>query len=241
MPETQVGDSVLIEQLGSTDRSTQRQACDELARRIGQDPKLRDALIVALREGNPRARFASAFVLFGAERPTLRLLPALLDALKITDGDIRWQATHMLSTLGRLHEEVFPVLLHEAQGAQSPLQRRMALYALRELAPERPETALACAAALDDPSVPVRLAALTCFGKLTDSGRPALDRILAIATHDPDPRMQGLATVALPNLTASHPDALPAVEEALRRLARSDHTSVARAATAARMRLDADG
>lgn len=238
LSEADLSDAILVEQLGATDRSTQRLACTALAKRLAKHPELKEALRSTVREGTPVARFAAAFVLFGAERPTLRLLPALLDALELQDGDIRWQATQMLATLGRLQGEVFPVLIHEARNATSALRRRMALYTLRELAPEREETAAACADALDDPAAEVRRAALTCFGKLSGAGRDALDRVLGIATDHLDPRMQSLAAVALPNLLRAHPEADRAVREILRELSRSDQPGVARAGAQARGRLD---
>lgn len=241
LSEPAVSDVSLLEQLGSTDRSTQRLACTALAERLREHPRLREALLSTVREGTPLARFAAAFVLFGGERPTLRLLPALLDALELEDGDIRWQATHMLATLGRMQGEVFPVVVHEARNAPSPLRRRMALYTLRELAPEREETAAACADALQDPVAEVRRAALTCFGKLSGIGRDTLDRVLGIATDHPDPRMQSLAAVALPNLLSAHPEAGPAVKELLRELSRSNQPSVARAGAQACGRLDENG
>ncbi len=240
LPESEVSDAELLEYLDSEDRGAQRLACDTLAARVRDRPELRDALLSRLRDDSRLVRFTAAFVLFHAERPTLRLLPALLDALEIADGDIRWQATQMLAALGRMQGEVFPVLLHEAQDAQSSLRRRMALYALRELAPERPDTAVACAAALNDPARDVRRAALTCFGKLSAPGRESLDGVLAIACDDPDPRMRGLAAVVLPGLVRIHPDARPEVSEIIRNLSRSDDPSLARAAATAAARLDSD-
>ncbi|MEE9281101.1 MAG: HEAT repeat domain-containing protein [Myxococcota bacterium] len=239
MAEATIPDAALLDRLGSADRGEQRLACDRLAERLADSPELRDALLTRLRDGSRLERFAAAFVLFATERPTLRLLPALLDALEIADGDIRWQATHMLTTLGRMQAEVLPVVLHEARSAQNPVRRRMALYALRELAPERPETAQTCQAALDDPTDEVRRAALTCFGKLSGAARPALDRVLAIARGDPDPRMRGLAAVALSHLVTLHPEARPAVSEAIRELSRSADPGLARAAGVAAARLEA--
>ncbi len=241
LPEAKVPDATLLAQLASTERSAQRLACTVLAERLGERPELREALRSTLREGTPLARFAAAFVLFGAERPTLRLLPALLDALELEDGDIRWQATQMLATLGRLQGEVFPVVVHEARNARSPLRRRMALYTLRELAPESEETATVTADALDDPVAEVRRAALTCFGKLSGAKRDALDRVLGIATSHSDPRMRSLAAVALPNLLRTHPEAGPAVRAVLRELSRSDQPSVARASAQAQGRLEENG
>ena len=230
----------LLARLASADRAEQRRACDEAALRIRTEPGVRDALRELLRDPRPLARFAAAFVLFHAERPTLRLLPALLDSLELPDGDARWQAAQMLAALGRLHGEVLPVLLGEARGALSPSRRRMALYALRELAPERAETGDVFLAALADEDGHVRRAALSCFAKLSDPARPLAERALALAGGaDPDPRMARIATVILPDLIRFHPELHADAAQLLDSLERASDPSLARAAFAARQRLSA--
>ena len=101
----------LLSALRSSDREVQRPACDALVPRVTEDADTRDAVTALLRDAHPETRFAAAFVLFHA-RPTLRILPALLEALELADGDRRWQAAQMLAALGRLQTEVFPVVLH---------------------------------------------------------------------------------------------------------------------------------
>src|SRR5262249_31911979 len=200
----------------------------------------RDALRELLRAGEPLARFAAAYVLFHAERPSLRILPALLDALDLPDGDLRWQAAQMLAALGRMQGEVLPVLLAEAQSGASAQRRRMSLYALRELAPERPETGDVLLRALGDADGAVRRAALSCFAKLSDPAHALAERALALARGgDPDPRMARIATVVLPDLIRFHPDLRAPAAALLDDLERADDPSLARAALAARQRLEA--
>jgi HEAT repeat protein len=228
----------LLERLGSSDRSEQRRACDEAAVRITAEPALRDSLRETLRAPNPLARFAAAFVLFHAERPTLRLLPSLLEALELGDGDARWQAVQMLAVLGRLHGEVLPVLLAEARASASPVRRRMSLFALRELAPERNETGDVFLAAVDDADGHVRRAALSSFAKLSDPGRVLVERALDLARGaDPDPRMARIAAVILPDLIRFHPELRADAARLLDSLERASDPSLARAALAARQRL----
>ncbi len=232
--------SALLARLGSSDRAEQRRACDEAAQRIRTEPGVRDSLRELLADSNPLARFAAAFVLFHAERPSLRLLPALLESLERADGDVRWQAAQMLAALGRLHGEVLPVLLADARAAQSARRRRMALYALRELAPEREETATVFLGSLDDGDGDVRRAALSCFAKLSDPPRALAERALALAGgNDPDPRMARIAAVILPDLIRFHPELAGAAARLLDSLERASDPSLARAALAARQRLSA--
>jgi len=225
--------------MGSPDRAVQRSACDEALARLRIEPGLRDGLHRLLRGENPLARFSAAWVLFQAERPTLRLLPALLEALELPDGDLRWQAAQMLTALGRLQSEVLPVLLHDASAAGSATRRRMAIFVLRELAPERAETGAVYLRALEDVDGDVRRAALSCFAKLTDPDREVALRTLALARGgDPeDPRMARIAAVVLPGLASFHPELRNEIEAALGELERSSDPALVRGARLARERL----
>jgi len=230
----------LLERLGARERSIQRAACHEACERLKGEPPLRDALLELLRSGSPEARFAAAWVVFRSGRPSLRLLAPLLDSLELADGDRRWEAAHLLVLLGRLQGEVFPVLCHEAAGSEVPMRRRMALYALRELAPERDETQRTFLSALDDADPEVRRAALSCLGKLAAPQPACLDRALAILASDPDPRMQQLASVLAVQLTRSLPAERGRVQRALE-TALAGPAPLEKAARLALARLESSG
>lgn len=226
------------ERLGSEDRAIQRQACDAACRELETQPALRTELRDLLRRGSPRARFAAAWVLVRCDPPSLRVLPALLDALELPDGDLRWSAAHMLTALGRTQPEVFAVLLGEARDASRPAaRRRMLLYALRELGPDRPETGELLLAALADPAPDVRRAALSSFGKLLEPDRACLERALEIAAADPDPKLRRIAATLLPDLVQHHPDLAESAAERLEQLAGADDPLLAQAARTAALRL----
>jgi HEAT repeat protein len=237
LPDPSSTSDELIERLGSDDRTTRRLACDEAIERLAQDVGLMRDLVRALQDGEPYARFSIAFVLFHAGRPSLRLLPALLDALEFDDGDLRWSATHMLATLGRMQPEAFPVLLHEARASTNPLRRRMALYVLRELAPEREESRAVFLELLDDPDPEARHAALSSLAKVTDPDASCVDRLLNILCDDADPRMRRIAAVVLPDVVARRPEALESARQALTRTVQTADRSLQRAARAALIRL----
>ncbi len=236
-----MSDRDLLARLASPNRAELRRACDEAQERVAREPALRDAVRELLRAPEPLARFAAAWVLFHAERPSLRILPALLESLELPDGDLRWQAAQMLAALGRMQSEIFPVLLADARGAASPLRRRMSLYALRELAPERAETGEVLLGALADDDGAVRRAALSCFAKLSDPAPALAERALALARGgDPDPRIARIATVVLPDLVRFHPSLREAAEQLLDSLGGAADPHLARAALAARQRLGAE-
>ncbi len=227
----------LLQKLASQDRALLREACDEASEELRRNPDFRETLHRLLREGEPRARFAAAFVLFHANRPSLRLLQTLLDSLDLDDGDLRWKAAHMLAILGRMQGEVFPVLLHECRHPEAPRRRRMALYVLRELAAEREETKAAFLAALGDIDPGVRRAALSSLAKLSEPDQACVEQTLEIARSDRDPKMRRIATVVLPDLVLHRPEAREAVAGVLRDLAGSPDPSLARAAHTATHRL----
>ena len=131
-----------------------------------------------------------------------------------------------------------PVLLHEACEASSASRRRMAIFVLRELAPERAETGAVYLRALEDADADVRRAALSCFAKLTDPDRALALRALALALGaDPDPRMARIAAVVLPELAVFHPELRDEIASALLALERSADPSLVRGARLARERL----
>ena len=214
----------------------QRTACEAAVERARQDPELGAALIELLRGGSAHARFAAAWVLFRARRPNLRLLPALLGALELSDGDRRWEAAQMLVQLGRIDASVATVLRHEIAQASLPARRRMAIFALRELAPEDPETRRALLQALADSDAAVQRASLASLVKLDDPDRECLERALALLRDPGDLRTRQLASAVAAQLLERHPDAREPVRAALE-LAASGPESLARAARMALTRL----
>lgn len=190
-----------------------------------------------LGDGTPEARFSAAWILFRRGEGSLRIVPTLLDSLEHADGDLRWSATHMLATLGRMHAEVLPLLLHEARKARSPTRRRMALFALRELAPEREETHAVFVSALKDSETSVQLAALSSFGKLYEPDRAAADQILEILKSHPDRRMRRIAAAVTPELVSAHPDTRERARPLLDALLTSADPALSRAARSALARL----
>lgn len=232
------GSDELLARLGSEEGAIQRPACTEALERVRRESDLRRAIRELLRSGTPRARFAAAWVLFRSEPPGLRVLPALLDSLELSDGDLRWSAAHMLTALGRTQPEVLAVLLEEAADrGRAPQRRRMLLYALRELGSDRPETGAVLLAALDDPVAEVRRAALSSFVKLDEPPRACLERALEIARADGDVKLRRIAATVLPALAAHHADLRDAASQQLGELQAETDPLLARAARSAADRM----
>jgi hypothetical protein len=166
-----------------------------------------DALVRRLRaavRGNAlRARAQAALALARLEPPEPALLPALVEALDATDADLRWSAARVLVDMGRLHGEIVRVLIGLARVAR-PNARRMAVLALRELAPDVAAAAHALVEASRDADAPVRRAALTAMAGLVDPP-PAVRTRLAEAAREADPIAARLAALALEKLGPPSP------------------------------------
>jgi hypothetical protein len=227
----------LLDALGSPDKAAVRRACDAIAARLKQDPELRPALLARLRDGSPRARFAAAWALAQVERPSLRMLPALLAALDDADGDVRWSAVQLLVDLGRVQGEVLPVLLATAAAPEPPPRRRMALYALRELAPDDPRTHARVREALDAGEPELRRAALSSVAKLAETEPSFTPRVIDVLAREADPKMRRIAAVVVAALASRDPGSAAACRSALEEASRSDDPLLARSAAQALSRM----
>ena len=200
----------LCEALGDRVRLVSRAASDalvEIGHKHGDvDPGLR----AALHGDEPVRRFGAAYTLARISPPSPRLLPALVEALASADGDVRWAATRILVETGRMHGEVFPLLTGLVRGSESAMVRRMATFALRELAPERPEATSAILAAASDRDLHVRRAALTALASLIAPPASVGAHLLHTLAHDADASSRRLAALALGELAAADPASAPA-------------------------------
>jgi HEAT repeat protein len=188
--------------LGDPDRAVARAASRVLAELGREHPSVALALRDALRGELPRQRIQAALTLARLEPPEPRSLPALVSALDVEDGDLRWAATRLLVEMGRGRGEVLPVLMSLArEGSQRA--RQMAFAGLRELAPDEPEVARTLLAATRDPDAGVRRSAVAALAALQEPPRGVLDRLTALASEDPDAASRQLAAAALARLGAA--------------------------------------
>lgn len=234
---------LLGEALGDAAKSVSQAASDALTAIGRRERQVDSVLRSALRSDSRRRRFAAAYTSVRLGPPTPTLLPALVDCLASADGDERWSAARMLVDLGRLHGEVLGVLVGLVRAGDDPVVRRMASFALRELAPDRPEAARVLAEATRDQQVHVRRAAYSALASLLDPPAEVGTRLLDALDHEHDLASRRIAAVALGELGVSSPGSLPAGFEArLRELAeRADDKDLRRAAERALARLASDG
>jgi len=195
--------------LGDPVKAVVRAASDALVaigRRVGG---VEEALRHALHGDDPARRWGAAFTAARLDPPGPRLLPALVEALASRDGDVRWSAARLLVEAGRVYGEVLPLLVGLARAGESPVVRRMATFALRELAPDRPEAAAVLLDAASDGDLHVRRAATTAMASLLDPPRAVVAHLLAALERDSDAATRRLAALALAEIGARDPGALP--------------------------------
>jgi len=187
----------LCERLGDADYAVHCAAAIALATLAPRDPGVRRVLDRALRGDDPARRVGAALAYARVEPPSLRQLSALLEATGSSDRHVRWTATKLLVDLGRRHGETFPVLLDRCRTDPRPIARRMVTHALRALAPDRPETAVALLAASEDPDPTARRAALAGLAALRDPPEAALEHLAAVLRDASDGASRRIAAAAL--------------------------------------------
>lgn len=193
----------LAERLADEDRSVARSAARALARISRQGGGPDPALVRALRSQSLDQRVFAAFAFAEIEPPGQRVLPALLGGLAHPDGGVRWGAARLVVESGRAHPEVLGILLGLVRAGDAPATRRMAAYALRELAPDVPQAAHALLDATRDADPKVRRAALTALSNLMEPPPAVEARLREVAARDDDPAARRLAERALELLAAN--------------------------------------
>lgn len=206
----------LAKALGDPEKAVARAASDalvEIATRIGG---VESAIREALHSDVPSRRWGAALTAARIEPPGPRLLPSLVEALASADGDVRWATARRIVEIGRLHGEVLPLLLAMVRSAEPAVQRRMATFALRELAPDRIEAAEALLAATRDTDLQVRRAAFTAMASLVAPPPRVAARLLEALREEDDAGSRRLAALSLGEIGRANPRAIS--PEAIRQL-----------------------
>src|SRR5207245_5099602 len=128
----------LLHRLGHGRKSVQRGAAGQLARFARTQPEIVTALLGKLADPDPRVRWTAAFTLAQLDLPEPTPLPVLMENLGHEESDLRWAAATAVLRLAAHHPPVIEELRRLA-GAGNAVQRRMALYCLRDLAQTSPD------------------------------------------------------------------------------------------------------
>lgn len=222
----------LLDCLGHTRKVVQRGAAAQLVRFAPSSPEIEPALIGKLTATDPRVRWTAAFTLAQLNLSEPFPLPVLIENLGHEESDLRWAAATAVLRLAVLHPRVTEEMVRLV-GTGNAVQRRMALYCLRDLGEVGQAAWTAYCTSLTDPEPMVRLAALSCLGKLKIVTATVRYALLGMLEADPDPGVRRATAVTLGQVG----DSSPAVMEALLRATRKDDASLRKAAAGALERL----
>jgi len=225
--------ALLFDALGASTKAVQRAAAEALAAvgRAGEGA-VEQLLARALVDGDARRRWGAAYAWALLGPVPHACLPVLFDALGADDGDLRWASAAILRELGPRDEVV--AALRGLLGSANALQRKMALYCLRDLAPPDAGLDANLLDALDDGEPAVRLAAMAALAHLAID-REGAGRALVARLDDAEPGVRRAAAAALGRLGL----ASPGVTAALRQALAAGDAALARAASRALAALDA--
>jgi HEAT repeat protein len=187
----------LGEALGDPVKTVARAASEALARLAREVDGVEEIVHRALRSDDASQRWHAVLVSSRIEPPSPRLLPPTVEALASEESDVRWTAARLLVEAGRVNPEVLPLVIGLVRAGESTRVRCMAVYCVRELAPELPESAVALLDATRDPEILVRRAALTALAGLTDPTPDVFDRLSEVMEEPSDAGSRTIAAHAL--------------------------------------------
>jgi len=205
--------------LGDRERVVRRFAAEVLGRWLSNgDRRTRRAVRRRLRDllsrRDPHVAWSAAFILANVEGPRSALVAPLLRAFTLDDTDARWTAALLVTRLASARPEVARRLRTLSRRGSS-MERRMALFCLRDLPIGLKDGLSPFLRALRDPDPFVRSAALSCLGHLGRKPRPVVDALLQALTRDDSILVRRMAAVTLGQIGACRRDVRAAIEAAM--------------------------
>src|SRR5262249_10497517 len=156
--------------LADTDKKRIRQAVDALVALAPTNSDLPAMMNSVLARAPIEARWPIAYALAQMASPSEACCAALEAALAATDPDIRWAIGVLLARVGRAPGSPIVQRLAALVKSGGATQRRMAVYALRDIGAQDALTQQAVRDALADDDPLVRIAALTSLKAFPDFG-----------------------------------------------------------------------
>lgn len=197
--ETDVG--ALIADLEHSEKAIIRAAVNALVPLAEASAELRETLYRRMGEPQFKNRWAIAYVLAHLPQPSRDVAQTLLDGLDHHDPDIRWAIGLLLVRLANRDEELTQTLLRLCATGNA-LQRRMAIYCLRDLNLQDAASTQVFLVALRDPDPLVRIAAAAGLKKKKNMDVCGKDALLTAFLEDPDSRVRSVAAVTLAQIGA---------------------------------------
>jgi hypothetical protein len=202
----------LIADLDHRDKPTIRAAVDALIRLATDSPFLRDKLNQRLSAAGHQNYWPVAYILGNLPQPTRDAQSALLDALDHRDPDIRWAIVLLLVRMANEQPQLVDSLIRlSADGSSN--QKRMALYAIRDLALSDSDSLIALFTALHDADPTVRVAAAICLKRRRDVDDAGKDVLLGTYLNDAESKVRHAVAITLASLGEPQAEFVVALRE----------------------------
>jgi HEAT repeat protein len=211
----------LLRCLGANRKVIQRRAAEALAARSQFDERVVEKTRAMLSHSDSRARWGAAYalgLLRGDNALDLRAMPALVEAIASSDGDVRWAAAELIVRLGKTHRDDVSRELIALADSGNFNARKMALYCLRDVGGPRDALLAAAENACNDHHSLLKMAALSLITRIENPGDRAAALAIRLLESDPDGGVRRCAAVALGHLG----NASRQVTEALTRAANAE-------------------
>jgi HEAT repeat protein len=202
----------LIADLDHRDKPTIRAAVDALIRLATDSPFLRDKLNQRLSAAGHQNYWPVAYILGNLPQPTRDAQSVLLDALDHRDPDIRWAIVLLLVRMANEQPQLVDSLIRlSADGSSN--QKRMALYAIRDLALSDSDSLIALFTALHDADPTVRVAAAICLKRRRDVDDAGKDVLLGTYLNDAESKVRHAVAITLASLGEPQAEFVVALRE----------------------------
>ena len=222
--------TALITNLDQHDKPIIRAAVDSLIQRAADSPQLRDTLNQRLTEAGHQNYWPVAYILGNLPNPSSAAIAGLLEALDHRDPDIRWAIALLLVRIAKQNKNLAVINpLIQLCTAGSDNQKRMALYAIRDLSLSDTASLTALLAALHDSEPTVRVAAAICLKPRQDVDDAGKNLLLGLYLNDVELKVRHAVAITLAALGAPAADFVLALKENTR----SENEQTRKAAIAA--------
>ncbi|MGE5302845.1 MAG: HEAT repeat domain-containing protein [Alphaproteobacteria bacterium] len=188
--------TALIADLERNEKPIIRAAVNALVPLAQASAELRETLRRRMSEPQVENPWAIAYVLARLPQPSRDVTQRLLEDLGHPDPDIRWAIGLLLVQLANRDEEMTRRLMRLG-ATGSALQRRMAIYCLRDLSLHDAAGTEIFFFALRDPDPLVRIAATAGLRRKTSMDSREKEKLLKVFLEDPDSRVRSVAAVTL--------------------------------------------
>ena len=191
--------STLIDALEHPDKLVIRRAVDALIEFAGRQREVAATLNQLLADTRRKNLWPIAYILANLPSPSQTVLKVLMDTLGSHDSDVRWAVALLLIRLAKTDPQLVSHFL-ELLSKGTAIQRRMAIYCLRDLGLEDDVSLQELLTSLHDSDPMVRVAAVISLKSRRGCNAEGKNSLMKLFLEDPDSRVRNVAAVTLAQL-----------------------------------------